>query len=128
VMTIEKHGTWLHVWADFPACAGIPAWYEVLACKVPLSECEYLPETDIWKVRRRHRQLLVTLEAIYLALTDPDPAMLKQVPQMLECIEKWCPAVDQMQRELQDMLGFRSDEASRNWGRTSMGRDRLRLT
>ena len=54
------------------------------------------------------------LYAIYDALTDPDPhpAMLDQVPKMLKCIEKWYPVQKQMQRELQDMLGFKPDEVA----------------
>ena len=115
-MTIEDHGDWLLVRADFPACPGMPAWHDVLACKVPVSPCEYLPDSDTWKVHARHRQLLVALEAIYLTLTDPDPcpAMLKQVPQMLECIEKWYPVGDQAQVAIREYLRFKPDKVGTN--------------
>ena len=116
MMTIEDHGDWLPAKADFPACPGIPAWHEVLTCKVPPTQCECLLDTDTWKVHRRHRQLLVTLEAIYQTLTDPDPCpvMLRQVPKMLECIGKWYPVGDQVQLAIRDHLGFPPEETGTN--------------
>ena len=115
-LTTKNHGDWLHVKADRHPCPGWVDWNTLIAWKIPETQRRCLPETDSWMVRRRHKMLVSTLEAIYTTLIDPDPspAMLERVPKMLECIEKWYPVRKQMQRALQDMLGFKPEEVCSN--------------
>ena len=68
------------------------------------------------KVHRRHRQLVNTPFYIYdvLAQSDPHPAVVEQTPRMMEHIEKWYLVRKQMDRKIQEMLGFKKGEVGRN--------------
>ena len=91
-------------------------WDEMIKGFVPRWDRVFFPELEGWRVTRRHRQLVNTLYVIYRTLTHPDPSleMVRQIPQMLECIEAWCPGEKVLLRELQEMVAFEKYEMGGN--------------
>ena len=110
-MTIKEKHNWLFVNLEAPERNPDLDWNGLVRWKVPRSERAYVFEMDTWLVHRKHRQLVNTLYFIYSVMGDPDPhpAEVKQISNMLECVEKWYPVKEQIQEKLQELVGFKAE-------------------